>query len=49
MLSDYELTRMFSKKHVVVGFLSSLILLIPVTAAQAGRLTSSEGRPCSGP
>jgi uncharacterized protein YkwD len=33
---------MFSKKHVVVGFLASLILLIPVTAAQAGRLTSSE-------
>lgn len=42
MLSDYELTRMFSKKHVVVGFLASLILLIPVTAAQAGGLTSSE-------
>jgi uncharacterized protein YkwD len=42
MLSDYKLTRMFSKKHVVVGFLASLILLIPVTAAQAGRLSSSE-------
>ena len=42
MLDDYKFPHLFSKKHVFVGFLALLILLIPVTAAQASRLTSSE-------
>jgi uncharacterized protein YkwD len=42
MLDDYKFPHLFSKKHVFVGFLALLILFIPVTAAQASRLTSSE-------
>lgn len=42
MLDDYKLPRLFSKKHVFVGFLAVLILLVQATAAQARRLTGSE-------
>jgi uncharacterized protein YkwD len=42
VLSGFKLTRRFSKKHVCVGFLAVLTLLIPARAAQASRLTSSE-------
>jgi uncharacterized protein YkwD len=39
MLDDFT----FSNKHVLVGFVAVLVLLIPAkAAAQAGRLTSSE-------
>ena len=42
MLDDYTFPQLFSKKHVLVGFLALLILLAQATAAQARRLTSSE-------
>ena len=42
MLSFYKPKRTVSKKHVVVGFLAALALLMPATAAKASRLTSSE-------
>src|SRR5262249_25307888 len=42
MLSDLTPPRLFSKKHVFVGLLAAFVLLIPATAAQAGRLSSSE-------
>lgn len=42
MLSDFKPKRMFSKKRVFLGFLAVFALLLPATAAQAGRLTSSE-------
>ena len=42
MLDDYKFPQLFSKKHVLVGFLAVLILLVQATAAQARRLTSSE-------
>jgi uncharacterized protein YkwD len=42
MLSILKPQRTVSKKHVFVGFLAALVLLMPATAAQAGRLTSSE-------
>jgi uncharacterized protein YkwD len=41
-LSFYTPKRTVSKKHVLVGFLAALALLMPATAAQASRLTSSE-------
>ena len=42
MLDDDKFPHLFSKKHVFVGFLALLILLVQAAAAQAGRLTSSE-------
>jgi uncharacterized protein YkwD len=42
MLSDFKHPRMFSKKHVFVGFLAVFVLSTSATAAQASRLTSSE-------
>ena len=42
MLSLFKPQRTVSKKHVLVGFLAALALLMPATAAQATRLTSSE-------
>lgn len=42
MLSFFKTTRTVSKKHVLIGFLAAFAVLMPATAAQAGRLTSSE-------
>jgi uncharacterized protein YkwD len=42
MLSTFKTTRTVSKKHVLIGFLAALAVLMPATAAQASRLTSSE-------
>lgn len=42
MLSFFKTTGTVSKKHVLIGFLAAFAVLMPATAAQAGRLTSSE-------
>jgi uncharacterized protein YkwD len=42
MKYDFKLPRMFSKKHVFVGFLVVFAALIATAAAQARGLTSSE-------
>src|SRR5689334_25151215 len=42
MKYDFKLPRMFSKKHVFVGFLIVFAALIATAAAQARGLTSSE-------
>jgi uncharacterized protein YkwD len=42
MLSDFKVKRTFAKKHAFLGFIAAFALLLPATAAQAGRLTSSE-------